>query len=77
MCEAPFWRFNPCLIHFTSTYTYRVTIAPRMCSGGIVIVVNMYFIDKCTLFFLFFYFLVFRLWLNREMRMRCIPTFAK
>ena len=25
----------------------------------------------------FFYFLVFRLWLNREMRMRCIPTFAK
>ena len=76
MCKTPFWRLNLCLIHLTSTYTYRVIIAPRVCDSDIVIVVNMCFIDKCTFFFFFFSF-VFRLWLNREMRMRCMLTFAK
>ena len=26
----------PCPLHLTSTYTYGVTIAPRMCGGNII-----------------------------------------
>ena len=37
MCEVSSWRLKPqplLPLHFTNTYTYRVTIAPRVCGDN-------------------------------------------